>query len=124
MTASTEKPLSEINRVKYLEFQMKEAQWLDSIVRPMIPAWMRWFAEKNQGNLFGRLSHFLVDVLWIKLFLKIHIERGQDTVILGGKGFRQGVDHGYKISNIRTKVMKRGKEIAQQKFSVDMHFTQ
>lgn len=108
------------NQKKYAEYAMEEARWLDSIVRPFIPKWMQWLVEKNSKNIFGRLGHFFVDYFYIAHVLRITITRNQDTVVLGGKGFRPGVDHGYKIVAIRTKVSRKRKEIAEKKFNLDI----
>lgn len=108
------------NDQKYLNFQMEEARWLDGVVRAYIPKWMQWVVEKNGRNIIGRLGHFFVDVFWIATVQGIKIVRNQDTAILGGKGWRQGMDHGYKITHVRTRVNRRGKEVASHKFSVDI----
>lgn len=110
------------NQKKYQIFQLEEARWIDGEVRKFIPKWMQWVVEKNGRNFLGRMGHFLVDFVWIGTLQRIKIKRSQDTVILGGKGFRQGMDHGYKIASIRTKVQRRGKEIAEKKFNVDITF--
>ncbi len=109
------------NQKKYMRFEMEEAKWLDSMVRQYIPKWMQWVVEKNIRNVIGRIGHVLVDVVWIKIVQGIKISRNQDTVILGGtKGWRKGMDHGYKISHITTRLNRRGKEIAFKKFHLDI----
>lgn len=99
---------------------MDEAKWLDSIVRQFIPKWMQWIVEKNAKNVIGRLGHFVVDFIWIGKVQGIKIKRNQDTTILGGKGYRPNVEHGYRIDSVRTTISRRGKEIATQKFSLDI----
>lgn len=112
--------LSPSEQQKMNEFQMEEARWLDSVVRPLIPEWMRWVVEKNKKNIIGRIGHFLVDYFYIRNFLGISITRSQDTTVLGGKGFRQGIDHGYRIDQVRVTVFRKKTEIAKQNFKVGL----
>lgn len=105
---------------KMARFQMEEAQWLDSIVRPLIPNVLKRMVEANTGSWLGNVLHWLVDVIFIDHVLGIKISRSQDTVVLGGKGFRPNVDHGYKIARVHTTVHKRGVEFAQKTFNVDI----
>jgi len=114
--------MNEENQLRYQRFQLEEAKWLDGIVRPFIPKWMQWVVEKNNKNVIGRMGHFIVDFFFIGKILGIKITRNQDTEILGGKGFRPDVDHGYVIKNIHVTVFKRKKEIAKQTFQVNIHF--
>ncbi|OLS15982.1 MAG: hypothetical protein RBG13Loki_0359 [Promethearchaeota archaeon CR_4] len=109
------------NQKIYQEFVLEEARWLDGIVRQFIPKWVQWIIEKNSKNVIGRLGHFLVDYFLIGKILGIKITRNQDTEILGGKGYRQGMDHGYKILAVRTTVARRGKEIEQKRFPLGIH---
>lgn len=106
------------NQRKYLAFQMEEARWLDSQVRPLIPKWMQVAVEKNGHNFFGRMGRFIVDFVWIKYVLGMEIERNQNTVLPGGKGWRQGVDHGYVIKSVTTRMKRRGNEFAAKEFAV------
>ena len=102
------------------KFQFAEAQWLDSVVRPMIPTLLVKLIDRNKHNVLGRLGHFLVDYFYIARVLGIKITRNQNTTLLGGRGFRQGVNHGYRVDRIRTTVLRRGKEIAQQSFALNI----
>lgn len=110
------------NQKKYQEFIMSEAKWLDEVVRELIPKWVQWFVEKNNKNILGRVSHFLVDYFFIPKFLGITITRNQDTEILEGKkGFRPEVAQGYKIIAVRTKVLRKNKLLAERRFPVGIH---
>lgn len=112
--------LSQIEKQQMLDFQLTEAKWLDEIVRPMLPSWLKNAVESRSGTKIGELLHFLVDRVVINDLLGIRIERSQDTTVLGGNGFRQGVDHGYRIDRVRTTVKKRGREIAKREFPVNI----
>lgn len=105
---------------KMVRFEMDEAQWLDSIVRPMIPNFWRRLVEANSGNRVGGILHFLTDVIYIDRVLGIKISRSRDMVMLGGKGFRPSMNHGTRIANIHTTVTKRGVEFAQKTFALNI----
>ncbi len=110
----------QVSQSKMMRFQMEEAQWLDSIVRPLIPNFWKRLVEANSGNRVGRILHFLTDVVYIDRVLGIKISRSQDTDVLGGKGFRPGMDHGYKIARVHTTVHRRKKVFAEKTFNVDI----
>ncbi len=105
---------------KMLQFQMEEAKWLDSIVRPLVPKFWKRLVEALSGTRAGRVLHYLTDVVYIDHMLGIKITRSQDTQVLGGKGFRPGVNHGYRISRVHTTVLRRGKEFAKKTFDVNI----
>lgn len=96
-----------LQKDKVVKFEMEEAQWLDSVVRPLLPHFIKKPVETLSGTALGRLLHFLVDYFIIAKFIGLRITRSQDTVIMGGKGYRQGVDHGYMVKNVHTTVSKR-----------------
>lgn len=123
MRRRIEESMNEKNQQIYQDYIFEEAKWLDGIVRQHIPKWIQWCIEKNQKNILGRAAHVLVDRFYISKVLGISITRNQDTEILGGKGFRQGVDHGYMIKAVRTKVMQRGEQIAEKRFPLNIHIT-
>jgi hypothetical protein len=106
---------------KWIKFQMAEAQWLDGIVRPMLPSFLvksvEYLAHSPRLAYFGRLLHFLVDYFVIGKMLGIKITRNRDMRMVSGKGWRPG--HGQqRLDQVRTTVLKRGKEIAKQAFPV------
>lgn len=105
---------------KYWQFQLAEAIWLDGEMKKILPRWVSWCVKSAGGSqsVIGRILTFTVDFLVIGKILGFKITRAQDTTLLGGKGFRKGVDHGYRVDRVRTKLFKRGKEFAEQSFSL------
>lgn len=99
---------------------MAEAMWLDSVVRPYLPAWLKSQVEKRSGTRLGRALHFLVDYFILGKWLGLKITRGQDTEVLGGNGFRPGINHGYRIKQVRVTVEMRGKEVAKKTFPLNL----
>lgn len=104
------------------DFQQAEALWLDSVVRPLIPKFIVSYKEKigkGRQGLVKRLQHFLLDYIFITRVLKIEVNRNQNTEFLGGKGFRPGVTK-TRLNSITVRVLKKGKEIAKQDFSINI----
>lgn len=106
------------------QFTLDEAQWLDSIVRPMLPNFLVKMVEKVSHTPylapFGRLLHFFVDWIIIGKLLGLKIKRQRHTELQGGKGFRPGYQRGI-LKAIETVVEKRGVEIAKKKFSLNIN---
>lgn len=120
-TAVTSYGLSDANKRAMAAARMEEARWLDKMVRGFIPPFLIKLTYKNERNWFGRFLHVFTDYVIITCLLRIKIKRAQHTTLLGGKGFRPGIDHGYKIG-FTTSITKAGKEIARQRFDVQAVF--
>jgi len=105
-------------RAKIIQYQLDEAVWLDSVVRPLIPRWAvrykSWIGTGRQ-NIIKRVQHFLMDYLIVVAWLGIKITRNEDRTQMSGKGFRGG---GVRVDQIRTSVKQRGKLIEEKAFKV------
>lgn len=108
------------NDQKLIAFQIEEARWIDSVVRPHIPALFRnykAFLGKGSQGIFKRLQHFLIDYVLIARIIRIRVVRNQDQEMLGGKGYRPGFSK-TRLNRIRTVVFKGKTEIAQKAFQI------
>ncbi len=113
--------ISPYHRAK-MDFEMKEAKWLDSVIRPMVWKPIVTTVEKlgkTRFEIVARFIHFFVDYFWIRTFLKIRIVRNSHKTVLAGKGFRPGHSD-MSLTAVTTRVMKRGVEVASQRFPVGL----
>lgn len=109
---------------EFIKFQLAEAEWLDSVVRPLVPKpihALKRVISRGKQRWYKRMIHFLIDYVFITVLLNIRITRGRNDRIVGGKGFRPGHQR-VRLDSITTRVSRREKEIASKTFSVGLYY--